>query len=112
MSTKTETKHTPGPWRISDTGEIYGAGDIHAHGRLYPAVRGHGQVSSRSFTSRVCVVEGSPELEGPAANARLIAAAPELLEACKAVMRLDYLHEHNALAKQVEAAIRKAQGDL
>ena len=80
-------KHTPGPWRISNT-EIYGSEDIHVHGRLWPVVPGQGQVSSRSFTSRVCVVEGSPELEGPAANARLIAAAPDLLEVCH-----ELLHE-------------------
>lgn len=45
------------------------------------------------------------------ANARLIAAAPDLLEACKAVLRLDYLQEHNALAQQVKSAIAKAEGE-
>lgn len=63
------TKHTPGPWRYTDGGiidipkncleiaDVYGA-DIHDDKR-------------------------GPELLEAQANARLIAAAPELLEACK-----------------------------
>lgn len=42
---------------------------------------------------------------------RLIAAAPELYEALKAVSRLDYLQEHNALAEKVRAALKKAEGE-
>ena len=91
MSTKTETKHTPGPWKVVKP--------LHGHATQYRCA----QIGrDKDYTT----LELKPE------DARLIAAAPELLEACKAVMRLDYLHEHNALAKQVEAAIRKAQGDL
>ena len=44
------------------------------------------------------------------ANARLIAAAPELLAACRAAMRLDYFHEHSALVEQMRSAIAKAEG--
>lgn len=36
-------------------------------------------------------------------------AAPDLLEACKAALRLDYLQEHNAIADQLRAAIAKAE---
>ena len=34
----------------------------------------------------------------------------ELLEALEVVSRLDYLHEHNAIADKVRAAIAKAKG--
>ncbi len=44
------------------------------------------------------------------ANAKLFAAAPELLAALQAVSRLDYLNEHNALAEQVHIAIAAAGG--
>lgn len=33
----------------------------------------------------------------------------ELLAACRAVSRLDYLQEHNALAQQLKTAIAKAE---
>lgn len=48
---------------------------------------------------------GIPEYE---AHGKLIAAAPCLLEACQAAMRLDYFREHNALADQMRAAIARA----
>lgn len=50
------------------------------------------------------------------ANAELVIRAvnshQELLEALKAVSRLDYLQEHNALARQVKSAIAKAEGSM
>lgn len=63
MSTKT---HTPGPWEYHNSGfcdVVYTRGEKLGDG------------------DRICEMYG-PNTE---ANARLIAAAPELLEACKAV---------------------------
>jgi hypothetical protein len=53
------------------------------------------------------------------ANARLIAAAPDLLEACKeAVLQIEYLHAKfqatgsgEATVSRLRAAIAKAEGD-
>jgi hypothetical protein len=69
---KGQHTHTPGPWRVTarDCGDnIFGGKD----GSL-----------------RIANTYGTTELSEGAANARLIAAAPELLAACEAV-----LHEHD-----------------
>ena len=89
------SKHTPGPW------------DIHV-GNLGADARGQQQmVMICSEDMRIATMFSVQDRD---ANARLIAAAPELLEACKAAMRLDYFREHSALALQVQAAIKKAEG--
>jgi len=78
-------KHTPGPWTVWEEGGVY--------------------VDSPTYL--VCSVYGP----GPAvlANARLIAAAPELLEALKDVMeRLVDRHEADESAVKARAAIAKA----
>ena len=91
-------KHTPGPWRVDPdprqdmewNNHIYGADDM-----------------------AVCFMAHSDgkDDERDQANARLIAAAPELLGALEAACRLDYFNEHNALAKQARSAIAKAKGE-
>lgn len=102
-TTETEVKHTPGPWSFK---------------------RKYGALSSFLITAKkveVCELdhwgERQPDLtaelkpEGePEANARLIAAAPELLEACKAALccQLDGLDENTVDA--LETAITKATG--
>ena len=67
-----KAKHTPGPWTLDKGRMVLGpcwTGELKA---ICERVRG-----------------GSPQQVD--ANARLIAAAPELLQACKAVLiRLDY----------------------
>ena len=96
-------KHTPGPWRFSDT-------------------MGGAQVT----TSRIGILEGSKrictisdfdkEVRVIHANGKLIAAAPDLLEACQRFMDLfsdcdmrpeDESHE---VATIIRAAISKATG--
>lgn len=72
-----ESKHTPGPWKWSDA---HSATDERYTWSLLGA-SGYGILS--------CDGEGnSPQGLGDFANARLIAAAPELLEALKQVTRL------------------------
>ncbi len=93
------SKHTPGPWRII---EIRGRAVI-----LEPEQDGH-----------VCKIsEWADEYaEEQEANARLIAAAPELLEAlenlvslCEAGLNKEYNIE--AELSEPRAAIAKATGD-
>ena len=82
------SKHTPGPWRQAGE-DIFGAND------WWVAV-----------ATRDCTSKGSDE---PEANARLIAAAPELLEALQSLVR----HCESGLDFELDdakAAIQKATG--
>ena len=87
------TQHTPGPWKAI-------AAAVYAGRPLSTVVVSgdHGRLSA-------------DEAE---ANARLIAAAPELLEACKQMLAaLDQLHreglrEYHPIADDTRAAIAKA----
>lgn len=98
-NTQNQSKHTPGPWSISGI-----AGDNHIMARV-----GHNRQT-------VALITGWPGLspEEHMATKSLIAAAPELLEACKALLPLadredvadTWSDEFNALA----AAIAKAEG--
>jgi hypothetical protein len=87
-------KHTPGPWRVNGECIEYG-----------PFVAGDGWCVAK-------IVRDPPETE---ANAHLIAAAPELLEACKyAQHRLQTAIRRGRKTDQpclemVEAAIRRAE---
>jgi len=97
-----ESKHTPGPWRYSELGSE-GA-------MIYPD---YGDIRERGRA--ICRVDMRDTLTD-FANARLIAAAPELLEAVEAAS--DYFHdftesdqEETDLAKLMRAAIAKAKGE-
>lgn len=94
-----EFKGTPGPWGVEDNGHFY---DINA-------VRGTvGNVcSSRSWFD-------NGEHRGPVAmaNAQLIAAAPELLEALEMLVVFTTPTKRNAAAlSKAHAAIAKALGE-
>lgn len=90
-----ETKHTPGPWKVSSYGT--------PHLKVFANDGAH--VASVNY--------GDVDMNTQAANARLIAAAPELLEALSAMVHAYTSTDGNAqcaaLAK-AEAAFRKAQG--
>ncbi|MBC3375761.1 hypothetical protein HU762_17565 [Pseudomonas sp. SWRI92] len=96
-----ETKHTPGPWYVQDD-----------HGRRYIETEGNDDTIAEIHRRRS---KGSVYSCAEAgANASLIAAAPELLEALQAARDLwgDYLPPGNSNAmkamKLVDAAITKA----
>lgn len=93
-----KTEHTPGPWRYE------------LRQGMYPAVEIGGK------WQRIYVpppLHGVKECE---ANARLLAAAPELLAACKAIHDLDMSELYPdglldaPLSGQLTAAIAKAEG--
>lgn len=82
-------QHTPGPWTFGYTGAsgycIYGAGQHIAISILY-------------------------KKDGGEANARLIAAAPELLEALRLCAGFAEAYGQPETRDQVRAAIAKATG--
>ena len=85
-----DTKHTPGPWEISRDAVPEG------------------------YTQNTVYAERDGERVATAfrndANARLIAAAPDLLEACKYVKQfLGDKHPEITLRKRLDAAITKAE---
>lgn len=85
-----KAKHTPGPWTVRSTC-IYTA-DEHED---WVASCGNGQVARQQINK---------------ANARLIAAAPELLEALQFVMTASGEQLSTAF-EQAQAAIAKATGE-
>ena len=91
MSATEKATHTPGPWE-SKQESAYVPAQVWADGRQLAEVYGEDRATR-------------------AANARLIAAAPELLEALEALL---IGHEEGATPsewfEQARAAIRKAKG--
>lgn len=76
------TKHTPGPWKAIGT-RVY-----------FPNLSGGFDIS---------------KCPSPEENARLIAAAPDLLEAC--MLARNAVSEGMALQKFIDAAIYRATGE-
>ena len=96
------SKHTPGPWLIAES-----------------VVSRHAVTNMRRIRSKneglehgaVCDVYGIQDGSEASANARLIAAAPDLLEALQGIVSADDAHE--LTQKHIEsarAAIAKATG--
>jgi hypothetical protein len=69
------TKHTPGPWELSDHFTVYKLNEDRRRANIFWATVYAGNQHGTVKTERSEV----------AANARLIAAAPDLLEALQAV---------------------------
>ena len=85
------TKHTPGPWKartaITDQGQPL-------------VILPH---DGNLVIARMCINKGETKME---ANARLIAAAPELLKACKEFV---FLEKTNMPKKQVKLRIERTK---
>lgn len=105
-----ESKHTPGEWLLVDH-TVYALND-QGENRFTALVQG-GWVHRGSFSS-----ERTSEDE-KSANARLIASAPDLLEALKAMLAHacvadadpnDKDAEDHAAERKARAAIAKAEG--
>ena len=100
MSTENQSTHTPGPWRM---GRVQDPGNAAWYVTPQP-----------KLLADVCVVEfdcdTARRIEEHEANARLIAAAPELLEVLEGIVtRKDpegFLPEYD----KARAAIAKAKG--
>lgn len=105
MSNETKTQHTPGPWKRRWSHETRGDGSTIETGRIHGAR--DVKIAELALTANVD------------ADARLIAAAPELLEALKETERalavsgtpcaLD-AHACRLVLHAAHAAIEKAEG--
>ena len=98
------SKHTPGPWEYLT--ETTYAGD-------YPYSVGHKVKMGNELLTVSSHAYGADEFfEKAAANARLIAAAPELYEACKEFVRKCECGEARShrIYAQMKAALAKAEG--
>jgi hypothetical protein len=91
--TPTKATHTLGPWQLDATERIY-TGKI---------IRHNGVQICRMIDQ---VTTDTPEVE---ANARLIAAAPDLLDACKKVVQNISPEFYQEEIEALEAAIDKAE---
>lgn len=84
-------KHAPGPWAVQGLAIV--AGDRSFVGRVYPW----------------CA--DPQDAECAKANARLIAAAPDLLDTLEMVMRRGRIDDSEEAMNQVAGAIAKARGE-
>lgn len=113
MTKGTTDRHTPGPWKIKPLTKPYdteneGAGRFIEKFRITMDVPGCPGVES--ILAETC---GSHTEEEHEANARLIAAAPDLLEACKAARTIDTVartSDREAIMTLLDSAISKAEG--
>lgn len=104
-----ETKHTPGPWHFVE--ENAGLMHDHGYGILFGEPDGWGW-EKNLYVSVGCSnnVERKLGVGVAKANARLIAAAPDLLEALKALLAAIGGEESTDLwCKDARAAIAKAE---
>jgi len=106
--------HTPGPWMACGDGTCRCKT---VNSEEHPVAHVVSGEWGDEHEGRM-LVYGSVDEEFAEANARLIAAAPELLEACKAVYEhvgkggdLDWHLREYGLAEQLAAAITKAKGE-
>jgi hypothetical protein len=101
-------KHTPGPWIFShDLGNGYSiAREVDGHnsasGKLLPVALAVFTAGNYNETENRAVAS---------ANAHLIAAAPELLEACRWVKQeIEWKHDMTASLTVLDRIIAKAEG--
>ncbi len=93
--------HTPGPWKICESDPL----------TVEPNTYG-------SHDEPICHALGKPvhrETAEAAENARLIAAAPELLEACRLLMKAEAMQQGErggAIMGQISTAIDAARAAL
>lgn len=113
--------HTPGPWAADDLSlHVTTVGDPYGYGPMMIAnVRGWGHLTGRG----ACSLDDDAAIAIQQANARLMAAAPELLAALKEVV-IEYGPWHEVgcpcddtcdctgkpIHDRINAAIRKAEG--
>ena len=91
-----ETKHTPGPWRVAPRSDYPEHADINV------------DAGTRGYVA-LCGKAGDEEAE---ANARLIAAAPELLEALREVVACYVVRINGKVDVRRAAALDRARAAI
>lgn len=119
------TQHTPGPWIVIDQLHPYKDGSkSHIERTIYteridPQLKDHYPVVCQSIGIGMNGEKAISFVHIEQADARLIAAAPDLLEAIKRVMPFidciaavtrEEIIEYEAAMKMADAAIKKATG--
>ena len=101
--------HTPGPWLMEPA---IGTDDVDCGWHIEPVIVDY------KYRGMVCSLNDAEHIGGITkqerdANARLIAASPDLLAACLALKAAGPLgqREWNAAADMMDAAIAKATGE-
>ncbi len=95
--TLNETKHTPGPWKVVKPNN---PGPQQENDRLIAT-------KDKKHVAEIFQYQNHKNQNGPSlANARLIAAAPELLEACKAFVEA---WEKSLQLEKTDTALRLAK---
>jgi len=108
--------HTPGPWRPGRADKSYDSG-IPDNAFAVFAKPEHRQDCGLQGNAAVICVIAKPErmTEEDIANAKLIAAAPDLLLACKVALyslRCSGINGRSPETDTIEAAIAKATGKV
>lgn len=93
------TKHTPGPW-VANGAEVWGT-----HAMRFSLTTG-----GTPMIATVCKHTDAERAFPYEANANLIAAAPDLLEALKQIAGSDPYHQ-SAAGRIARAAIARATGE-
>jgi hypothetical protein len=101
-----KTTHTPGPWRTCLLSyQQGGRGQVVAE---VPTC--FGTIAVRADPVYPCPSKDKLDAEGQA-NARLIAAAPDMLAACESALeRIDGMNEAMHIVDELRSAIAKAKG--
>ena len=117
-------EHTPGPWGIIGEEDlpkyddlVVIAFDVSAPGEFPPSLYICNIGSDGGRYMSLAPVEAGPQWPVSLANARLIAAAPDLLAACKAIEPhiasdhpvTDNEHPYLTAVRQLRAAIARAE---
>ena len=89
------SEHTPGPWRIDDD--------------PYHIIAAYNGDWSDFWSVATATGDCGPGKSRTAANARLISAAPDLLEALE--VALPFIRTSDAVLQLARAAIAKARGE-
>lgn len=93
----TETKHTPGPWVIDDASLLFDGSTSHGP-----------EIHICSDVAEAVIARIGGDVQDPQSNARLIAAAPDLLAALEAGIGFYPVPSEQRTAAL--AAIAKARG--
>lgn len=111
-----KNQHTPGPWEVYGATEICVFGDNWAHIAVVSSPRGPEGKDDPARSKAQPVWLSDPRFKEACANARLIAAAPDLLAALRSLHKWcdDNINgsplEYGKIMVAADAAIAKAEG--